>query len=132
MALFVADSSLLSSVNKSELCQLKMKGQIFSHKKENNRERDWLKLERSGEFALSLLGRWEGNPHGMVFPGSSFPFMPGHRFCPMYSPTPSPAFCLSWLFSCIQDLHLGTGVCSPSGPCESSTPYTTQGENKPP
>lgn len=64
-----------------------MEGQTFSHKKGNSRERDWLESERSGESGLSFLRRWEGNPHGMAFHGSSFPLV--GSFSPVPSPTPS-------------------------------------------
>lgn len=64
-------------------------GQICSHKKGSSRERDWLELETSGELGSLLLGRWEGNPHGMAFPGNSFPFMLGHSFSPASSRSPS-------------------------------------------
>lgn len=128
--LFIINSSLLNGINKIQLCWCKMGGQIFSHKKGNSRERNWLELETSGKLGSLLLGRREGNLHGMAFPRNSFPFINWSQFLPCVfthsfqqqwdRQPPSTVFCLTWLFPCTQDLCLSIAICNPSGPSDSS------------
>lgn len=142
IGLFIANSGLLSSVNKIEFGRFKMEGKSAATRREVAEKGtgwswrhlvNWVRcsLEGGKEILMGWLSLGTPSPSCLAIVSPLHP----HAALPTAvaaTSQPSTAFCLSWLFPYTQDPCLGTAIRIPSGPCHSGTPHTSQGENYPP